>query len=79
MYDPLNDTELPKAAPRAGYWAGHPVKWPASLNQLPKTTDALVIGGGYTGLNAAIELRAQGREVTECSIVSQRRRQPLPF
>ena len=64
MYDPLNDTELPNAAPRVGYWAGHSVEWPACLKQLPRTTDALVIGGGYTGLNAAIELRAQGREVT---------------
>lgn len=64
MYDPLNDSTLPAKASRVGYWTSHSVEWPAPAEQLPKKTDVLVIGAGYTGLNAALESREQGRTVT---------------
>lgn len=66
MYDPLSDTQLESNQPSPNsYWEAHSqVHWPHT-GQLPKHTDVLVIGAGYTGLNAAITLTERyGRETT---------------
>ena len=54
MYDPLADQQLHSHQPRAdSYWQAHTaVEWPC-CGELPAHTDVLVIGAGYTGLNAA--------------------------
>lgn len=66
MYDPLTDKHLAAAQPMtASYWQKTTEReWPGS-EKLPAQTDLLVIGGGYTGLNAALTLAKEyQREVT---------------
>lgn len=57
MYDPLTTAQLgPDDSYPASYWAtqGLP-QWPAR-SALPETAEVVVIGAGYTGLNAALSL-----------------------
>lgn len=58
MYDPLHDTcPGPHSAQPNSYWHAHThTEWPAPTPKLPAQADIVVIGGGYTGLNAALEL-----------------------
>ena len=47
------------------YWMSpHPITKSYSNQQLPKKTDVLVIGSGYTGVVAALQLRKAGMHVT---------------
>lgn len=57
MYDPLIDASPGEAQPLAdSYWHHHSQpQWPKTSN-LPDSADVVVIGSGYTGLNAAITL-----------------------
>lgn len=43
------------------YWLGDVGPAPEFSGSLPKTADVVVVGSGYTGLNAAIELARGGR------------------
>ncbi|RUO75842.1 FAD-binding oxidoreductase [Idiomarina seosinensis] len=54
MYDPLSDKHLPPAQHAVdSYWEKHTkVRWPDTAS-MPKHSDVLIIGAGYTGLNAA--------------------------
>ncbi len=66
MYDPLahSSLEANQSLPDS-YWANHTAKrlhFPALAGQ--HKTNVVVIGGGYTGLSTAIELRKRGVEVT---------------
>lgn len=66
MYDPLADSRLRNHQPHVdSYWQAHTaVDWP-TCGDLPTRTDVLIIGAGYTGLNAAQTLAATyQREVT---------------
>lgn len=58
MYDPLHDKSPGPHQPYPNsYWHAHSqVQWPQLSAQLPERADVVVIGGGYTGLNAALEL-----------------------
>jgi glycine/D-amino acid oxidase-like deaminating enzyme len=46
------------------YWWDASPPWRPAIGSLPKETDAVVIGGGYTGLTAAARLAWRGRAVT---------------
>ena len=47
------------------YWTDYPPKTETYTDKpLPAKTDILIIGGGYTGLNAAVTLGRAGIEVT---------------
>jgi len=63
MSDPATDASiwLPdwKAAP---YWHEAVPTEPAVANPLAQATDVLIVGSGYTGLNAAIETAGAGRD-----------------
>ncbi|RUO33537.1 NAD(P)/FAD-dependent oxidoreductase [Aliidiomarina sanyensis] len=66
MYDPLQQSVIPRDHERGvhSYWAAHTVLPPVAEHALPDRTDVVVIGAGYTGLNAAITLaRDYQREV----------------
>lgn len=66
MYDPLINKHLSAGQQvTASHWEQHTrLQWPAT-KKLPGHTDLLVIGGGYTGLNAALTLANDyQREVT---------------
>lgn len=58
MYDPLHDkTPGPNQPYPASYWHTHTqTAWPKCSESLPEHADIVVIGAGYTGLNAALEL-----------------------
>ncbi|SDB18752.1 Glycine/D-amino acid oxidase [Pseudidiomarina indica] len=58
MYDPLYHVAPgPQAAPAPSYWHAHTQPlWPSTSAILPATAEVVVIGAGYTGLNAALEL-----------------------
>lgn len=58
MYDPLHDACPGPHRPAAhSYWQQHTVSnWPTSKAALPAQVEIVVIGAGYTGLNAALEL-----------------------
>lgn len=58
MYDPLHDScPGPQQPPAPSYWQDHShTSWPATAGPLPNYADVVIIGGGYTGLNAALEL-----------------------
>ncbi|KFZ29093.1 hypothetical protein IDAT_05305 [Pseudidiomarina atlantica] len=58
MYDPLVDSFPRAAQPHVrSYWQAHTqTKLPTAANVLPEHADIVVIGAGYTGLNAALEL-----------------------
>lgn len=58
MYDPLECRTIPSQQPHApSYWQAHTVTdFPTAQTTLPETADVVVIGAGYTGLNAALEL-----------------------
>lgn len=60
MYDPLVDTQPgPNASYPPSYWAAQGMpNWPAR-SALPATADVIIIGAGYTGLNAAYELASR--------------------
>lgn len=65
MYDPLTHNQIPLDHERGvqSYWA-RSTELPAfDAQALPSRADVVVIGAGYTGLNAAIELAQRGREV----------------
>lgn len=67
MYDPLADKQLNSDQPRcASYWQDHTtVDWPKTESSIPQHTDVLVVGAGYTGLNAAQTIADKyQREVT---------------
>lgn len=66
MYDPLVNAQLlPQQTHPNSYWAqSQPPQMPASAT-LPARCETVVIGGGYTGLNAALTLAGDyQREVT---------------
>ena len=52
----------PEAQPRHPYWWDD-VTWPDLLDEPPDEVDLLVIGGGYTGLSAAIAAHDAGAKV----------------
>jgi glycine/D-amino acid oxidase-like deaminating enzyme len=58
MYDPLHDKNPgPNQPYPASYWHAHTqTSWPQCADALPEQADIVVIGAGYTGLNAALEL-----------------------
>ncbi|MDX1705290.1 FAD-binding oxidoreductase [Pseudidiomarina sp.] len=58
MYDPLHDAcPGPGQPATASYWQQHSQPhWPETATDLPERADVVVIGAGYTGLNAALEL-----------------------
>ncbi len=58
MYDPLHDAcPGPGQPAAASYWQQHSQPhWPVTATELPDRADVVVIGAGYTGLNAALEL-----------------------
>lgn len=58
MYDPLHDKNPgPNQPYPASYWHAHTqTAWPACSETLPAEADIVIIGAGYTGLNAALEL-----------------------
>lgn len=58
MYDPLHDDFLTSHQPHAAsYWQAHSQpQFPTTVNALPEQADVVIIGAGYTGLNAALEL-----------------------
>ncbi len=58
MYDPLHDKNPgPNQPYPASYWHAHTqTSWPQCADTLPEQADIVVIGAGYTGLNAALEL-----------------------
>ncbi|CAB0151089.1 Gamma-glutamylputrescine oxidoreductase [Pseudidiomarina piscicola] len=58
MYDPLVDSYPGPQRPHArSYWQAHTdTDLPSSATALPERADCIVIGAGYTGLNAALEL-----------------------
>jgi len=58
MYDPLHDKNPgPNQPYPASYWQAHTqTSWPQCADTLPEQADIVVIGAGYTGLNAALEL-----------------------
>ncbi len=61
----MSDDHLfhPDFKERPYWWEAAPPPEP-TLPPLPERTDVLVVGGGYCGLNAALELRRHGVEVT---------------
>lgn len=71
IYDPLVDKSIPVNHDNSvqSYWNAHgPVVGSLPLAQgdngeLPAKVDAVVIGAGYTGLNAALELATRGQHV----------------
>lgn len=58
MYDPLHDRSPgPNQPYPTSYWHAHSApQWPDCATALPDQADIVVIGAGYTGLNAALEL-----------------------
>lgn len=58
MYDPLVDNFPGSDHPHArSYWQAHTTaQLPTTATALPERADIVVIGAGYTGLNAALEL-----------------------
>ena len=58
MYDPLHDRSPgPNQPYPTSYWHAHSApQWPDCPTALPEHADVVVIGAGYTGLNAALEL-----------------------
>ena len=61
--DPL--TDHPDFRTTAYWWEAAPPS-AAGEHDPPQDADVLVVGGGYTGLNAALELARGGRAVTVC-------------
>ena len=53
---------IPEAVPGRPYWWDD-VTWPELGNDLPESSDLLVIGAGYTGLSAAIAAHDAGARV----------------
>ncbi|MEQ8665406.1 MAG: FAD-binding oxidoreductase [Rhodospirillales bacterium] len=45
------------------WWEAVPRRWRAEPPALPSRADAIVVGGGYTGLSAALALARAGRDV----------------
>src|SRR5690554_2197665 len=58
MYDPLHHNSPGPHQPYPNsYWHAHTQPhWPELTQTLPEHADIVVIGAGYTGLNAALEL-----------------------
>lgn len=59
FYDPLHHRYPdPQQPPAPSYWQQHTnTQWPVTTHgSIPAQADVVVIGGGYTGLNAALEL-----------------------
>ncbi len=58
MYDPLHHAcPGPNRPQPNSYWHSHSqALWPSLSTRLPAQADIVVIGAGYTGLNAALEL-----------------------
>jgi glycine/D-amino acid oxidase-like deaminating enzyme len=64
MYDPLvNAPPGPNDAPEASYWQQHTQADFPDCVEPPEDVEFAVIGGGYTGLNAARVLAENGRSV----------------
>lgn len=65
-YDPLTARRTPVGhdAKANSYWRAHPVSNspPVPSVALPQRAQTVIIGAGYTGLNAALELAAQGED-----------------
>lgn len=60
------DTIFTRDAKLTPYWWDRSPPEEAGEEQLPARVDVLVVGSGYTGLHAAIELARGGREVLVC-------------
>lgn len=66
LYDPLQQPFIPRDHERGvySYWTAQTALQPVPQQRLPAQADVVVIGAGYTGLNAAITLaRDYQREV----------------
>lgn len=63
-YDPLVANRIPLNHQQAcqSYWQAHTAPVRLARANLPKTTQFLIVGAGYTGLNAALELAEQGMQ-----------------
>lgn len=69
MYDPLHSVNTPvdHEQDTLSYWRAHPLTKrlsadPADNTKLPTRCKTLIIGAGYTGLNAALELAEQQQQ-----------------
>ncbi|WP_194756334.1 NAD(P)/FAD-dependent oxidoreductase [Aliidiomarina indica] len=65
MYDPLIANTIPRDHEQGidTYWTSHTQLPECRVSKLPEHAEFVVIGAGYTGLNAALALAQQGREV----------------